>query len=74
MSNLVQNQGINLVAVNKAGQMFDRFHDNKETYLIGVNANGYDIVIQNPVFGLKENRTYVVEDAFRCPPKNESNS
>jgi len=71
MSNLVQNQGINLVAVNKADEMIVRFQDNKETYLIGVNANGYDIVIQNPVFGLKENGRYVVEDASRCPPKNQ---
>jgi hypothetical protein len=74
MSNLVQNQGINLVLVNKAGQMFARFHDNKETYLIGVNSNGYDIVIQNPGLGLKEIGGNVVEDAIRCPSKNESNS
>ena len=74
MSNIVTNQGINLDTVNKAGEMIASFGDNKETYLIGVNSNGYDIVIQNPGFGLKENRTYVVEDAFRCPPKNQSNS
>jgi len=74
MSNLVQNQGINLVAVNKAGEMLARFRNNKETYLIGVNSNGNDIVIQNPGFGLKENGGNVIEDAFRCPPKNESNS
>ena len=74
MKHLIQNQGINLVPVNKAGEMIALFQDNKETYLIGVNSNGYDIVIQNPGFGLKKNRGYVVEDAFRCPPKNQSNS
>jgi len=73
MSNLVQNQGINLLPVNKAGEMIARYRDNKETYLIGVNSNGYDIVIQNPGFVLKENGGNVVEDAFRCPPKNQSN-
>ena len=69
MSNLVQNQGINLLPVNKAGEMFARFHDNKETYLVGVDSKGYDIVIQNPGFVLKENGGYVVEEAYRCPPK-----
>ena len=74
MSNIVTNQGINLATVNKAGEMIASFGDNKETYLIGVNSNGYDIVIQNPGLGLKEIGGNVVEDAIRCPSKNESNS
>jgi hypothetical protein len=36
--------------------------------LVGVDANGNDIVIQNPGFGLKDDGGYVVEDATRCPP------
>lgn len=74
MSNLVQNQGINLVPGNKAGEMLTRFRNNKETYLIGVNSNGYDIVIQNPGIVLKENGGNVVDIAFRCRPTNQSNS
>jgi len=74
MSNLVQNQGINLLPVNKAGEMLARFRDNKETYLVGVDSNGYNIVIQNPCFGLKEIGGNVIEDAFSCPQKNQSNS
>ena len=73
MSNLVQNQGINLVPGNKAGEMLTRFRNNKETYLIGVNSNGYDIVIQNPGFGLKDYGGYVVENGNRCPPRLSNN-
>ena len=36
--------------------------------LVGVDANGNDIIIQNPGFGLKDDEGYVVEDATRCPP------
>ncbi len=68
MCNLVQNQRINLVPVNKAGKMLARFRDNKETYLIEVDSNGNDIVIHNPGFGLKDDRGYVVDNATRCPP------
>lgn len=74
MKHLIQNQGINRVPVNKAGEMLARYRNNKETYLIGVNSNGYDIVIQNPGLGLKEIGGNVVEDAFRCRPTNQSNS
>ena len=36
--------------------------------LVGVDANGNDIVIQNPGFGLKNDEGYVVEIGYRCPP------
>lgn len=36
--------------------------------LVGVDADGNDIVIHNPGFGLKDDGGYVVELAFRCPP------
>ena len=36
--------------------------------LVGVDANGNDIVIQNLGFGLKNDEGYVVENASRCPP------
>ena len=68
MSNLVQNQGINLVPGNKAGEMIARFRNNKETYLVEVDSDGNDIVIQNPGFGLKDDGGYVVENGNRCPP------
>jgi hypothetical protein len=51
--------------------MISRYRGSKQTYLVEVDSNGNDILIQNPVFGLKENGRYVVEDAFRCPPKNQ---
>ena len=68
MSNLVQNQGINLVPGNKAGEMIARYRENKETYLVEVDSDGNDIVIQNPGFGLKDDGGYVVDNATRCPP------
>jgi hypothetical protein len=68
MSNLVQNQGINLVPGNKAGEMIARYRENKETYLVEVDSDGYDIVIQNPGFGLKDDGGYIVENGNRCPP------
>ena len=74
MNNLIRNQGSNLVVLYKAGEMISRFRNNKETYLIGVNSDGNDIVIHNPRIGLKDHVGYVIEDAFRYPPKNESNS
>lgn len=36
--------------------------------LVGVDADGNDIVIHNPGFGLKDDGGYVVEDSLRCPP------
>ena len=117
MSNLIPNQGGNLVPVSRANEMIALYRENKETILapdykktdvlafsetfnaddvrlllsqpgcvgfrirygmddklwlhailVGVDANGNDIVIQNPGFGLKDDEGYVVEDAFRCPP------
>jgi hypothetical protein len=117
MSNLIPNQGGNLVPVSRANEMIALYRENKETILapdykktdvlafsetfnaddvrlllsqpgcvgfrirngmddkfwvhailVGVDANGNDIVIQNPGFGLKDDGGYVVEDASRCPP------
>lgn len=117
MSNLIPNQGGNLVPVSRANEMIALYRENKETILapnykktdvlafsetfnaddvrlllsqpgcvgfrirygmddklwlhailVGVDANGNDIVIQNPGFGLKGDGGYVVEDASRCPP------
>jgi hypothetical protein len=117
MSNLIPNQGGNLVPVSRANEMIALYRENKETILapdykktdvlafsetfnaddvrlllsqpgcvgfrirygmddklwlhailVGVDANGNDIVIQNPGFGLKDDGGYVLEDSFRCPP------
>jgi hypothetical protein len=117
MSNLIPNQGGNLVPVSRANEMIALYRENKETILapnykktdvlafsetfnaddvrlllsqpgcvgfrirygmddklwlhailVGVDANGNDIIIQNPGFGLKDDEGYVVEDASRCPP------
>jgi len=117
MSNLIPNQGGNLVPVSRANEMIALYSENKETILapdykktdvlafsetfnaddvrlllsqpgcvgfrirygmddklwlhailVGVDANGNDIVIQNSGFGLKDDGGYVVEDASRCPP------
>jgi hypothetical protein len=117
MSNLIPNQGGNLVPVSRANEMIALYRENKETILapnykktdvlafsetfnaddvrlllsqpgcvgfrirygmddklwlhailVGVDANGNDIIIQNPGFGLKDDEGYVVEDATRCPP------
>lgn len=117
MSNLIPNQGGNLVPVSRANEMIALYRENKETILapeykntdvlafsetfnaddvrlllsqpgcvgfrvrygmddklwlhailVGVDANGNDIVIQNPGFGLKDDGGYVVENATRCPP------
>lgn len=117
MSNLIPNQGGNLVPVSRANDMIALYRENKETILapdykktdvlafsetfnaddvrlllsqpgcvgfrirygmddklwlhailVGVDANGNDIIIQNPGFGLKDDEGYVVEDATRCPP------
>ena len=117
MSNLIPNQGGNLVPVSRANEMIALYRENKETILapdykktdvlafsetfnaddvrlllsqpgcvgfrvrygmddklwlhailVGVDANGNDIFIQNPGFGLKDDEGYVVEDATRCPP------
>lgn len=117
MSNLIPNQGGNLVPVSRANDMIALYRENKETILapnykktdvlafsetfnaddvrlllsqpgcvgfrirygmddklwlhailVGVDANGNDIIIQNPGFGLKDDEGYVLEDAFRCPP------
>lgn len=117
MSNLIPNQGGNLVPLSRANEMIALYRENKETILapnfkktdvlafsetfnaddvrlllsqpgcvgfrirygmddklwlhailVGVNANGNDIIIQNPGFGLKDDEGYVVEDASRCPP------
>jgi len=117
MSNLIPNQGGNLVPVSRANEMIALYRENKETILapnykktdvlafsetfnaddvrlllsqpgcvgfrirygmddklwlhailVGVDANGNDIIIQNRGFGLKDDEGYVVEDATRCPP------
>jgi len=117
MSNLIPNQGGNLVPVSRANEMIALYRENKETILapdykktdvlafsetfnaddvrlllsqpgcvgfrirygmddklwlhailVGVDANGNDIVIQNPGFGFKDDGGYVLEDSFRCPP------
>lgn len=117
MSNLIPNQGGNLVPLSRANEMIALYRENKETILapnykktdvlafsetfnaddvrlllsqpgcvgfrvrygmddklwlhailVGVDANGNDIIIQNPGFGLKDDEGYVLEDSFRCPP------
>lgn len=67
MSNLVQNHGINLIPGNKAGEMIACYRENKKTYLVEVDSDGNDIVIQNRGFGLKDDGGYVVENGNRCP-------
>ena len=117
MSNLIPNQGGNLVPVSRANEMIALYRENKETILapnykktdvlafsetfnaddvrlllsqpgcvgfrvrygmddklwlhailVGVDANGNDIIIQNPGFGLKDDEGYVLEDSVRFPP------
>ncbi len=117
MSNLIPNQGENLLPNTRANEMIARYRENKETILavdykksdvlaysetfnaddvrlllsqpgcvgfrvrygmdeklwlhailVGVDANGNDIVIKNPGLGLKDEEGYVVELGFRCPP------